>query len=140
MFPRRRSRRRRSASSGRAPRSTSSARSRSLVSITPSGDARRLSFEAPAALAPFIASKGSVAIDGVSLTVNDVSGTRFGVMLIPHTLSVTNLKQLRPGSRINLEVDVVARYVVRYLTATRELPAADPDASLRAALERAELI
>lgn len=111
-----------------------------LVEITPSGDARRLSFEAPAVLAPFIASKGSVAIDGVSLTVNDVSGTRFGVMLIPHTLSVTNLKHLRPGSRINLEIDLVARYVVRYLTATRELPAADPDASLRAALERAELI
>jgi riboflavin synthase len=111
-----------------------------LVEITPSGDARRLSFEAPELLAPFIASKGSVAIDGVSLTVNDVSGRRFGVMLIPHTLAVTNLKHLRPGSRINLEVDLVARYVVRYLTATRDLPAADPDASLRAALERAELI
>ncbi len=111
-----------------------------LVEITPSGDARRLSFEAPELLAPFIASKGSVAIDGVSLTVNDVSGRRFGVMLIPHTLAVTNLKHLRPGSHINLEIDLVARYVVRYLTATRDLPAADPDASLRAALERAELI
>jgi riboflavin synthase len=111
-----------------------------LVDVTASGDARRLSFEAPALLAPFIAPKGSVALQGVSLTVNDVSGRRFGVMLIPHTLAVTNLKELRPGSRVNLEIDLVARYVVRYLTATRELPAADPDASLRAALERAELI
>lgn len=111
-----------------------------LVEVTASGDARRLSFEAPEVLAPFIASKGSVAVNGVSLTVNDVSGRRFGVMIIPHTLAVTNLKQLQPGSRVNLEIDLVARYVVRYLTATRELPAADPDASLRAALERAELI
>lgn len=111
-----------------------------LAEVTASGDARRLSFEAPELLAPFIASKGSVALNGVSLTVNDVSGRRFGVMIIPHTLAVTNLKQLRPGSRVNLEIDLVARYVVRYLTATRELPAADPDASLRAALERAELI
>jgi riboflavin synthase len=111
-----------------------------LVDVTASGDARRLSFEAPELLAPFIASKGSVAVNGVSLTVNDVSGRRFGVMIIPHTLAVTNLKDLRPGSRVNLEIDLVARYVVRYLTATRELPAADPDASLRAALERAELI
>ena len=111
-----------------------------LVDVTASGDARRLSFEAPELLAPFIASKGSVALNGVSLTVNDVSGRRFGVMIIPHTLAMTNLKHLQPGSRVNLEIDLVARYVVRYLTATRELPAADPDASLRAALERAELI
>lgn len=111
-----------------------------LVEVTASGDARRLSFEAPELLAPFIASKGSVALNGVSLTVNDVSGRRFGVMIIPHTLAMTNLKHLHPGSRVNLEIDLVARYVVRYLTATRELPAADPDASLRAALERAELI
>lgn len=111
-----------------------------VLDITASGDARQIAFEAPEALAPFIAAKGSVAIDGVSLTVNGVEGRRFEVMLIPHTLAVTNLKHLGPGSRVNLEVDLVARYVVRYLTATRGSSAPDPDESLRRALERAELI
>ena len=79
------------------------------------GDARsvRVTFEVPAALARYVARKGSVAIDGVSLTVNDVDGARFGVNLIPHTQQVTTLGDLRPGRPVNVEVDQVARYVER---------------------------
>ena len=73
----------------------------------------RLEIEAPAALARFIAAKGSIAVHGVSLTVNGVDGARFHVNLIPHTLDVTTLRPLRPGARVNLEVDLVARYVAR---------------------------
>lgn len=73
----------------------------------------RLEIDAPPALARFIATKGSIAVHGVSLTVNGVSGARFQVNLIPHTLDVTTLKSLRPGARVNLEVDLVARYVAR---------------------------
>lgn len=75
----------------------------------------RLVVDAPPQLARFIAAKGSIAISGVSLTVNAVEGSRFDVNLIPHTLDVTTLTQLAPGSRVNLEVDVVARYVLRML-------------------------
>ena len=74
---------------------------------------RLLEVDAPAALARFIAPKGSIAIDGVSLTVNVVSGRRFAVNLIPHTLAMTTLGQLAAGARVNLEVDLVARYVAR---------------------------
>ena len=84
-----------------------------IVARDPVGAAERFSFEVPAALAGFIAEKGSVALDGTSLTVNDVSGTRFGVMLIPHTLAVTTWGAARPGDRVNLEVDLLARYVAR---------------------------
>jgi len=73
----------------------------------------RLEIEAPAELAKFIATKGSIAVQGVSLTVNGVAGTRFHVNLIPHTLAVTTLRALAPGSKVNLEVDLVARYVAR---------------------------
>lgn len=73
-------------------------------------------FRAPADLARFIARKGSVCVDGVSLTVNAVSGDVFEVNLIPHTLSVTTLSRLAPGSKVNLEVDLVARYVERLLS------------------------
>jgi riboflavin synthase len=72
-----------------------------------------LAIEAPAALARFIATKGSIAVDGVSLTVNAVDGARFDVNLIPHTLAATTLRALRPGGRVNLEVDLVARYIER---------------------------
>ena len=75
----------------------------------------RLEVEAPAPLARFIAAKGSIAIDGVSLTVNEVDGASFTVNLIPHTLAVTTLKSLEPGAAVNLEIDVVARYVERLL-------------------------
>lgn len=73
----------------------------------------RLAIDAPAALAPYIAAKGSVAVDGVSLTVNGVAGARFHVNLIPHTLAVTTLGRLAAGAHVNLEVDLIARYVAR---------------------------
>ena len=75
----------------------------------------RVSIGVPSALARFIAPKGSVAVDGVSLTVNEVEGATFGVNLIPHTQLVTTLGALREGARVNLEVDQVARYVARLL-------------------------
>lgn len=88
-----------------------------VVSVT--GDARslRVVFRVPEHLSRYIARKGSVAIDGVSLTVNDVEGTAFGVNLVPHTQEVTTLGALAPGARVNLEVDQVARYVERLLAA-----------------------
>jgi riboflavin synthase len=78
-------------------------------------DSARLSFRAPAALARFIAAKGSVALDGVSLTVNDVDGDMFSVLIIPHTLKVTTLGALAVGGEVNLEVDLMARYAARLL-------------------------
>jgi riboflavin synthase len=79
----------------------------------PNAGSWRLDVEAPVALARYIAAKGSIAVAGVSLTVNGVDRNRFNVNLIPHTLEVTTLKDLRPGSRVNLEIDLVARYVER---------------------------
>lgn len=75
----------------------------------------RLDLEAPAALSRFIATKGSVALDGVSLTVNTVEAERFSVLIIPHTLSVTTLGGVQTGSLLNLEVDLMARYAARLL-------------------------
>jgi riboflavin synthase len=77
------------------------------------GDNRRLEVEAPPAIARYIARKGSITIDGVSLTVNAVEGCRFEVNLIPHTLGATTLQHLKPGARVNLEADLLARYVER---------------------------
>ena len=77
------------------------------------GENVELEIEAPAELARFIASKGSIAVDGVSLTINAVAGRRFSVNLIPHTLAVTTLGSLASGARVNLEVDMIARYVAR---------------------------
>ena len=74
-----------------------------------------LAFRLPAELARYVARKGSVCVDGVSLTVNRVEGDRFEVNLIPHTLEVTTLSRLAPGAKVNLEVDLVARYVERML-------------------------
>jgi len=84
-----------------------------VIAITSDAGSRRLTIEAPAALARYIARKGSVALDGVSLTVNEVEATRFGVNLIPHTLSVTTFGRLKSGARLNLEIDQLARYVER---------------------------
>lgn len=83
--------------------------------VATASDARslRVDFEVPAPLARYVARKGSVCIDGVSLTVNDVEQNRFGVNLIPHTLEVTTLGACRPGTQANLEVDIIARYVER---------------------------
>ncbi len=72
-----------------------------------------MQFEVPAPLAHYIARKGSVCIDGVSLTVNDVDGAKFSVNLIPHTLEVTTLNEYRVGTRVNFEVDIIARYLER---------------------------
>jgi riboflavin synthase len=83
--------------------------------IRADGDSRRFTLEAPAGFARFIASKGSVALDGTSLTVNEVDGPRFGINLIPHTLAVTTWGDKRVGDRINLEIDPLARYVARLL-------------------------
>lgn len=88
-----------------------------LVSATDRGDAREMWFRVPADLSRFVAEKGSICIDGVSLTVNGVQGDRFSVGLIPHTLAATTLGELEPGSRVNLEVDLLARYVARLLEA-----------------------
>jgi riboflavin synthase len=84
-----------------------------VVRVEPEGESVRLSFRAAAPLARFVAPKGSVALDGVSLTVNDVDGTRFGINIIPHTLKVTTFGRAKPGVRVNLEIDVLARYVAR---------------------------
>ena len=84
-------------------------------------DARswRLRLRAPSGLERYIAAKGSVCVDGVSLTVNEVEGREFGVNVIPHTAAVTTLGAARPGSLFNLEVDLIARYVERLLNGTR---------------------
>ena len=79
------------------------------------GGSARLAVRAPAALARYIARKGSIAVDGVSLTVNAVDGERFEVNVIPHTRAVTTLGALGPGARVNLEIDMIARYAERLL-------------------------
>jgi riboflavin synthase len=84
-----------------------------IVSITPEGDSQRYTFKAPDRLAKFIAAKGSVTLNGVSLTVNEVEGNQFGVNLIPHTQTVTTFGDAAAGDDINLEIDVLARYVAR---------------------------
>jgi riboflavin synthase len=84
-----------------------------VIRMTPEGESVRFSLQAPKDLARFIASKGSIALDGVSLTVNEVDGARFGVNIIPHTTKVTTFGRARPGAKVNLEVDLMARYVAR---------------------------
>ena len=76
-------------------------------------------FRAPKAVARYLAPKGSVCIDGVSLTVNRVSGAEFEVNLIPHTLKVTTLSRLRPGAEVNMEADLIARYADQLLKASK---------------------
>ncbi|NGY03485.1 riboflavin synthase [Solimonas terrae] len=87
------------------------------------GDARstRMRFELPQGLARYVARKGSICIDGVSLTVNDVEGARFGVNIIPHTLTHTTLGRLQPGQVVNLEVDLLARYLERLLDSRNDV-------------------
>ena len=84
-----------------------------VVSVRPEGGSVRVTFRAPEALAKFIAPKGSVALNGTSLTVNQVSGAEFGVNLIPHTQEVTTWGEVAVGDKVNLEVDTMARYVAR---------------------------
>jgi riboflavin synthase len=84
-----------------------------IVERNDDGETSRFVFEAPRDLARFIATKGSVALNGTSLTVNGVDGTRFWITLIPHTLGVTSWGERRAGDRVNLEIDTLARYVAR---------------------------
>jgi riboflavin synthase len=84
-----------------------------LIALEEEGDSTRAIFRAPDALARFIAPKGSVALNGTSLTVNEVEGATFGINMIPHTKAVTTWGQARVGDRINLEIDTLARYVAR---------------------------
>ncbi|MCR0980443.1 riboflavin synthase [Roseomonas populi] len=84
-----------------------------VLSVVPENGSHRWTFRLPEKLARFVAEKGSIAIDGVSLTVNAVEGTDFGVNLIPHTTEVTALGALAPGARVNIEIDMLARYVAR---------------------------
>ncbi len=86
-----------------------------LDAIRPEGDNHRIEIEAPEDLARFIAAKGSVAVDGVSLTVNEVEGRKFGVNIIPHTWDHTSFASFEAGQAVNLEIDVVARYVARLM-------------------------
>ncbi|MGB0658608.1 MAG: riboflavin synthase [Mangrovicoccus sp.] len=84
-----------------------------LVAMVDEGDSTRMTFEAPETLARFIAPKGSVALNGTSLTVNEVDGCKFGINFIPHTKEVTSWGQVAVGDAINLEIDTLARYVAR---------------------------
>ena len=86
-----------------------------VVAFEELGGSWRLAIDAPAPLARYIARKGSIAVDGVSLTVNSVEGSRFEVNIIPHTLAVTTFGNLRSGERVNLEIDLFARYVERVM-------------------------
>ena len=93
-----------------------------VAAVEPENGSWRVRVDVPWQLARFIAPKGSVAIDGVSLTVNEVAGTRFGVNIIPHTWAVTTLGGLRPGQAVHIEIDMLARYVARLAEAQREAP------------------
>jgi riboflavin synthase len=84
-----------------------------VVGVRPEGDSLRVTFRAPHALAGYIAPKGSVCLNGTSLTVNEVEGTDFGINFIPHTQSVTTWGRVAVGDRVNLEIDTMARYVAR---------------------------
>jgi riboflavin synthase len=86
-----------------------------LASVTAEARSHRLRFELPDALMRFVAPKGSICIDGVSLTVNEVEGRQFGVNIIPHTFQVTTLGGLAAGSEVNVEIDVIARYLDRLM-------------------------
>ncbi|MDD2663321.1 MAG: riboflavin synthase [Dechloromonas sp.] len=91
-----------------------------VLRFDPVGDNRLLEIRAPQSLAKYIARKGSITVDGTSLTVNGVNGTDFTINLIPHTLENTTLHRLAPGARVNLEVDLIARYCERLLSADGE--------------------
>lgn len=86
-----------------------------IVDIRPDGESRRVLFELPQHLAPYAAPKGSIALDGTSLTVNEVAGARFGVNLIPATLTETTWGRKKPGDTVNVEIDLFARYVARIM-------------------------
>ena len=93
-----------------------------VESVVSENGSWRVTVDVPPGLARFIAPKGSVAVDGVSLTVNEVAGTRFGVNIIPHTWDVTTLGQLKPGQNVHIEIDMLARYVARLNDSRAEVP------------------
>ncbi len=98
-----------------------------IMDMRDDGQSRRFLVEAPAELARFVAGKGSVALDGISLTVNEMALTRFGINIIPHTLTHTTLGARKPGDRVNLEVDLIARYVGRLIDIQRSaVPVGSP--------------
>lgn len=86
-----------------------------VLSVAPEGGSLRVEIAAPDALAPYIAAKGSIALDGVSLTVNVVEGPRFTVNIIPHTAAATTLESVEPGRKLNIEIDILARYLGRMM-------------------------
>lgn len=90
-----------------------------LVAVTPDARSSRMSFRLPRGLARYVATKGSLCIDGVSLTVNEVADDTAGVNIIPHTMQETIMSGYRPGTRVNLEVDLVARYIERIMEGPR---------------------
>lgn len=94
-----------------------------VLAVEPCAGGRRLEVGLPAALAPLVAVKGSIAVDGVSLTVTEAGSDRFATVLVPHTWTVTTLADRRIGDQVNLEVDMLARYVARFLAATAREPA-----------------
>lgn len=85
-----------------------------VVSVTPEGGSHRVRIRVPRPLHRYIAPKGSITVEGVSLTVNEVEDDVFGVNIIPHTWDVTTLGQLKPGGRVNIEIDMLARYLARW--------------------------
>ena len=89
-----------------------------ILSIAPDGGSLRITVEAPMAMARSIAPKGSIVLDGISLTVNEVAGNTFGINIIPITQTATNLGQAKASDRVNLEIDLIARYVARLLAPT----------------------
>jgi riboflavin synthase len=108
-----------------------------ISSVETQGDSWLVRITLPEDLRRFVAAKGSIALDGVSLTANAVVGLELSVMLIPHTRQVTSLKHWRTGTELNLEADLVARYLVNYFEATGQMPAQTPDERFDLALERA---
>lgn len=96
-----------------------------VVAVTPEARSWRIDIQAPDELARYLARKGSITVDGISLTVNAVSGARFSLNIVPHTREVTTMADWRPGTRVNLEVDIIARYLERLLLGDR---AAQPEA------------
>ena len=101
-----------------------------LLSQTADGRSQRMRFRVPTELARYVAGKGSICIEGVSLTVNEVAGATFSVNVVPHTLAATTLGSMRPGQRVNVEVDMLARYLERLVLGER---AAEPSGGINAA-------
>ncbi|MBT8423165.1 MAG: riboflavin synthase [Gammaproteobacteria bacterium] len=91
-----------------------------VTDLRADGDSVRLTIEAPGTLARYIAAKGSVCVDGTSLTVNSVDGDRFAMMIIPHTQNQTIIGDYAPGTRVNIEVDIIARYLERFMQYTEQ--------------------